>query len=322
MPRFKLLLLIPTGVLSAAVVVKLSAPDLAVADLSSVYDGIASWFKPPYLYLVINCIIATIFACSKLQSAKDGVKSHPKPLALAAFSDESVQTDYPAADLNNDGVVSEYPSIYVAGVETTPLYESKTESVPHPLNVAVAAPTEDAISNKENEYAVSKSSWKGIGTNELTESVSPNVRPLFSTRFGHRRSLKSSPEGGKTAVGLGVSKPKKQDTLEATWKTITEGRAMPLTRHLQKFDTWQPEKTPPPPQKKTMTKAETFNDRRPQQSPSSGGNNSSSSGGRLKREASLSHDELNRRVEAFIRKFNEEMRLQRQDSLKQQMEMV
>lgn len=116
-------------------------------------------------------------------------------------------------------------------------------------------------------------------------------------------------------------KPKRHDTLESTWKTITDGRSMPLTRHLKKSDTWNTrqrqndENTPPPPR---MKKSETFNDRSTDNEPLS----PSPSYVKLRREPSLSNDELNRRVEAFIKKFNEDMRLQRQESLNQYQEMV
>lgn len=49
---------------------------------------------------------------------------------------------------------------------------------------------------------------------------------------------------------------------------------------------------------------------------------SSGSGGKLKKDPSLGQEELNKRVEAFINKFNEDMRLQRQESLNQYMEMI
>ena len=117
---------------------------------------------------------------------------------------------------------------------------------------------------------------------------------------------------------LRVAKPKRHETLESTWKTITEGRSLPLARHLKKSDTWDTDlrsdgQDPIP----VMKKSETMNDRMaPSPSPSPG------SGKLLRKESSLSQDELNRRVEAFIKKFNEEMRLQRQKSLQNYMEMV
>lgn len=94
---------------------------------------------------------------------------------------------------------------------------------------------------------------------------------------------------------------------------------MPLTRHLRKSDTWETHggRNNPPQQK--MKKCETFKDRNTGNSPLLTGSPGS---GKLKKEPSLSQDELNRRVEAFIKKFNEDMRLQRQQSLQQYTEMI
>ncbi|KNA02745.1 hypothetical protein SOVF_215780 [Spinacia oleracea] len=129
--------------------------------------------------------------------------------------------------------------------------------------------------------------------------------------------------GGKS---LKVSKPKKHDTLESTWKAITEGRHIPLTRHLKKSDTWEnqdrqidllDDSFPLP---AVVKKSETFHERTnylppPPPPPASFVT-------KLKKEPSLGQDELNRRVEAFINKFNDEMRLQRQESMQQFMEMI
>ncbi|GER53906.1 hypothetical protein STAS_31450 [Striga asiatica] len=324
MSSFKVVL-ISTSVLSAAIALKVSAP--AIADLAeclpSLYNGVVSWLRPPYLYLVINFIIITIVASSKLQSGKDdgappsddaSAVAQPQPQPVAA---KSVPADYMTEEYKYDGGTPSESSGYKVeqgkGSELEPLDSADASGGLPPSSADGDESSRDALSNKENEFVIAKSTWGVIPENRGSSENSPS-KPPVSARFGHRRSVKASPEGVKTV--LGVSRPKRQDTLESTWRTITEGRPIPITRHLKKSDTWErdnrlQEKTPPP---KTMKKAETFTDRtNSRRSPSSG---------KLRREASPSQDELNRRVEAFIKKFNEDMRLQRQESLNQYMEMV
>ncbi|KAK7331874.1 hypothetical protein VNO80_28615 [Phaseolus coccineus] len=139
---------------------------------------------------------------------------------------------------------------------------------------------------------------------DSTEIPSPSEKPLVSARFIHRKFLKSTSEGGR-ALRV-VAKAKRHETLESTWKAITEGRSMPLSRHMKKCDTWQSRGNFAPSQENKSD--ETFID--------------VSAAGRLRKEPSLSQEDLNRRVEAFIRKFNDEMRLQRQQSLEQYMQMI
>lgn len=98
-----------------------------------------------------------------------------------------------------------------------------------------------------------------------------------------------------------MAKQKRHETLENTWKTITEGRSIPLSRHIKKCDTWHNryDASPHETEDSSVSISE-FNLNKTW---------------KLRKEPSLSQDELNKRVEAFIRKFNHQMRLQRQESL-------
>lgn len=151
------------------------------------------------------------------------------------------------------------------------------------------------------------------------------------------------------------AKPMKNETLESTWKKIMGSRE----RELKKSQTFEDrgclfyvnaaalgdddvddadadadvddDLLP-----RSVLKSATFRDRTSyddditadddDDDDEDGGNDApsgwSSNMGKIKRELSLSQDELNRRVEDFIKKFNEDMRLQRQQSIDQYMEMI
>ncbi|KAK6134517.1 hypothetical protein DH2020_031751 [Rehmannia glutinosa] len=260
--------LISTSVLSAAIMLKFSVPALTdfAFNVPSIYNGVVSWLRPPYLYLVINCIIITIVASSKLQSRKDevSISSNTQPLDTLGIVQsqplEALAVKSNLTEFKYDGVVLNDTSGYkvkaekgLEFVESYELVDGKNERSPFIVSASAnggVAFAEDAMSNKENEYVIAKSAFTGLENRSLTEYSPSNVKPPVSARFGHRKNVKASPEGGKTV--LGVSKPKRQDTLESTWKTITEGRAIPITRHLRKSDTWERDnhlhgRRPPPP---------------------------------------------------------------------------
>ncbi|KAJ6376446.1 hypothetical protein OIU76_025568 [Salix suchowensis] len=288
--------LISTGLLSLAVILKLSVvpfvTDFAVSELPIMYSSVISWLQPPFLYLVINCIIISILASSKLQLQNPSQEQQ----VLLSPADIIVPPVPMTVEEEDISVLDKTVIVEDCAVESGEVYEIEAEK---------AAPCRsDSIEC-------------------LIEKDQNKEKPMVSARLGRRKSLKGVPEGGGKAAALGVSRPKRHDTLENTWKTITDGRPLPLARHHKKSDTWDSplrhEHASPP---KTMMKkrSETFND-----SISSGSEKLSRSphgSGKLRKEPSPSQDELNKRVEAFINKFNEEMRLQRQRSLDQYQQMI
>lgn len=324
-------LLISIGVLFVALLLKLYVPlilDFALVEVPLVWSSLCSWLTPPYLYFVINGIIITIAASSRLQQKKDEYYETLAPTKAPA--------DQPAVVLNPIEMKAE--SSYDDVLDKMPPSEIQPELVVMP-SPAMYEQSEAKVSEERTEaeasepsfddddFVISRSTWtpslqRGDSSEIPSDYSSEPEKPLVSARFSHRKPVKSSPEGGKA---LRVSKPKRHETLENTWKTITEGRPIPLTRHLKKSDTWETHghhnnttALDPPPRK--TRKSDTLKDRTNE--PSEALVASSPAPGKLRKEPSLGQDDLNRRVEAFIKKFNEEMRLQRQQSLNQYREMI
>ncbi|GAU32730.1 hypothetical protein TSUD_101510 [Trifolium subterraneum] len=305
---------------------KLTVPIIShfiLNEAPTIWNFILSCFTPPYLYLLLNLIILTIVITSKFHNHSH----HAPPEELSP-----VQIPVPEpVQISEITTLTNYNSFVEEGFS----YEMKTDET-----VAVGKEFNDSVASVADEITPAKiavvedeDSVVALSLNKKKNSSEflfndENQKPPVSSRFSHRKSVRSSPEGGKVNA-LRVTKMKKQETLESTWKTITEGRAMPLNRHLKKSETFetQPRRNGVPLADlngglgggggggvSMMKKSETFSAREKSVSPGSGG--------KMRKEPSLSQDELNRRVEAFINKFNMEMRLQRQESLRQYRETV
>ncbi|XP_076907598.1 uncharacterized protein LOC143564105 [Bidens hawaiensis] len=332
------LAIVSVSVVSTAVLINLLQPiimNLTISDLPIIYTSFISWLKPPYLYVVINCIIITIVASSRLQTKGDGF--HDPLLTFPELVNEPIKNVEipPVHELVNEPV-----DIEVDGFVGETKFVG--EMLDDDMKIAKEA-YEEIKRNRVNKSVISMSAWTPSEVNQVGLR-SPVEKPAASTRFSSRKPAKAVPEVGKA---LGVAKPKRQDTLETTWKTITEGRSVPLTRHLRKSDTWETRETRSSDNflinninnnnNKTnnnnsdinnihvdkMKKSETFDvnrSRKPVKPPAPQSKLNRTGG--LKKEPSLGQEELNRRVEAFIKKFNEDMRLQRQESLNQYMEMI
>ncbi|XP_052202839.1 uncharacterized protein LOC127808363 [Diospyros lotus] len=319
-------LLISIGVVSIAVMMKFSVPlvmSFLANEVPLIWSILISWLRPPYLYFVINGIIITIAATSRFHHKNES----EAPIVPPKPPHPDLTLDYAVPPQQEFGVAS--PTGYESGI---PVPEVKTVVMEDPevKTVAMNGPKSEEDEDEEEEeeaFVISKSTWtppKRMDSSDIQPEYLLPVpeKPPVSSRIGHRKPLKVSPEGGRAALRR-VAKPKKQETLESTWKTITDGRHVPLRRHLRKSDTWEHDGRPfniPQPQYHSppvAKKSETFRDRTNYDP-----NTPSPGSGKLRKEPSPSQEELNRRVEAFIKKFNEEMRLQRQESVRQYLEMI
>ncbi|KAL3820581.1 hypothetical protein ACJIZ3_006486 [Penstemon smallii] len=313
--------LISAGVLSLAVAIKVSIPT-AVNGIPTIWSVISTWLKPPYLYILINGIIITIVASSRFHQTQSepteqliSVKT-PPPSDFVQLSTSQPVISTVIAESDDATAVVVYESHEADSVvELKPVLVngSQVDVVTEEEIVAVSEGGDVFVDDSTLTYDTSP---QEIITPELhqLESLFPvREKPLVSTRFGHRKPIRTTPEvpgGGKLLRR--VARPKKLETLESTWKAITDGRHVPLTRHLKKSDTLEQHVTPSAVDH--VAKSETlFSDR------SSYEQNSSS---KIRKEPSLGQEELNRRVEAFIKKINDDMRMQRQESLNQYMEMI
>ncbi|KAH9611839.1 hypothetical protein KSS87_019518 [Heliosperma pusillum] len=306
------ILLISTGLILLAIL-------LSSTDIAAIYSTFKSWLRPPYLYFIINGIIITIVASSRLHHhtppppPESDTHAPPPQLERDVHVPEQQQLHKVSMLVKDVDVVEEIKEVMVACEVRKPLeYEIVEESV---------GPVAEAEVVEVDKFRWDTKPPVPLARQEaLVDLISQ--RPPAVSRFGHnRRPAKGPIEGGK--VLRRVAKPKKQDTLESTWKAITEGRHIPLTRHLKRSDTWENKDNHQidllndlsPIQE--VKKSQTFTDRTNYSSP-----RAVPSITKLKKEPSLGQDELNRRVEAFINKFNEDMRLQRQQSMQQFMEMI
>ncbi|XP_022927000.1 uncharacterized protein LOC111433962 isoform X1 [Cucurbita moschata] len=322
-------LLMSAGVVSLALALKVSVPwvvEFSVLYVPLIWNSMISCLRPPYIYIIINGIIISIVASSRFnQKEADAYVEIP--------SANKAPEDIGYREIVSDFTTVESPAVYeqrdeliVLEVKTIDAIDSPIEEVIVPEVQAVILPREEVIvpeaissveaeAEDEDKFIISTNPiWNSPERMRLPE------KPLVSSRFSHRKSAKSSPEGGK-ALGV-ISKAKRHETLENTWKAITEGRAMPLSRHMKKCETWENhyrQISAGEVESSAVQKSETFKDRTNQALTPV---NVSAQAMKLRKEPSMNQDDLNRRVEDFIRRFNEEMRLQREQSLKKYWEMV
>ncbi|XP_010492525.1 PREDICTED: uncharacterized protein LOC104769899 [Camelina sativa] len=294
--------LISTGFLATAMHLKVIVPvavDFSQAPI--LLSSFLTWLKPPYLYVITNVIIVIIFVSSKFFRS---TVSSSKDYEVSYSGDNKFQTDHHHhhqqqqnvhhAPLRRRTETKDSDFGFVARVaalivvkEPEAVHEEKAERV-----VEAAATVEE---EKRCLVVVTKS-----------EISQPQVleKPLVTARIGQRKPVvKTTPAERNSVRALRVAKPKRNETLENTWKMIMERKsALPLTSYYKRPDTFGLDEETTK-QSSVLKKSETFSDRTnmlamlPPPPPV-----------KLvkKVKVSRSRDELNRRVEAFIKKCNDE----------------
>ncbi|VVB15920.1 unnamed protein product [Arabis nemorensis] len=185
------------GVFSVAAAVTFTVPSVshfAVSCFPTIYDNTVFLLKPPYLYLVINCIIVSIVATSKLtHKSPTSVDDSDFSEVVTPVTVVPVPTDIDSGYLN---VASDYTG-FVAPVD--PTVEDVRESFPDD-NLTV---DDGGDQKKETEMLKpisSDSSEIPKPKNDSPEKISILKQSRKPPIFGQQKSLKTNPEGGGGAT--------------------------------------------------------------------------------------------------------------------------
>lgn len=245
-------------------------------------EKFSAWLTPAVLYVLVNCIILAILANSRFQDKLD---------ISGRSHDEHNQL--------------------------APHQKQKQEPIYEEESAEKFGTTE---SEEEEPEVSSEARSEGIQTLDVRKVE----RPKATSRFHYKKSGSARSCAEAKSLGISRASEKKADTLEATWKAITEGRGPPLARHLRKSETWESVHRGDATEAAShdsavFRKSETLSTARNRTDDLQQGPELALG---LRKEPSPSEDELNRRVEAFIAKMNNDMKLQREQSLARYMEMV
>ncbi|XP_076883897.1 uncharacterized protein LOC143532860 [Bidens hawaiensis] len=261
------IVLISVGVVTIAVSSFPVMYNFALNDFPVIWSIITSWLQPPYVYLVANVIIIAIVIFTHFLPNHLLNTTH---FQLNNFESNTPPPLQPTSDFHFSFGVMEPPVVVGGSVDGE---------------------------GDEDDF---NATWNNITPPEFKFPV--KEKPLVTSKFAyHPKPEKNIPEG---PVTLRVLKPKKHETMDSTWKMITKSG--------RKSDTFVNLYRDPPSDEPTrvVRKSDTFKDRAV-----FGNQNQQPKTRKLKHELTPSHEELNRRIEAFIKKFNNNMRLQSQESL-------
>ncbi|KAI6703836.1 hypothetical protein NL676_012972 [Syzygium grande] len=296
MASLKALLVSACAVSIAAIALRAAVPSISEPlgpRLPPAVGSLISWFRPPYLFIVVNGIIAAIAATSRCFR-----RAQPERITFAVAEEMEV-TEATAAAAAEE-----------AFDESKDFEEKRVVVVVAEGNGGGSSGGDGYNGDCEGDRKVAF----GRSASARRRRVDLSEKALVPPRLVRRKAAAGDHlQGGKALSGS-------NENMEKVWKAITEakevaraGAAMSVTRRVKASDTnHQINLSEPPSPLPSMQKSATFKDRTNRQLPLSP----------IKLRKEPSPDDLNRRVEAFINKFKEDMRLQRQESMNQFKEMI
>lgn len=186
------------GVFSVAAAVTFTVPSVshfAVSCFPIVYDNTVFLLKPPYLYLVINCIIVSIVATSKLTHKSS-------PIDDSDFSQVVTPVTVPSdVDTGYSNVVHVAASDYTGFVESDPTVEDDRKLFPEVIaddNLTV----DDGVDHQTETEMLKPSSSDSLETETekpKPKTDSPEISILKQSRkpprYGQPKTLKTNPQG-------------------------------------------------------------------------------------------------------------------------------
>ncbi|KAK6148205.1 hypothetical protein DH2020_019117 [Rehmannia glutinosa] len=312
------LLLLSAGFISTLVMVKSAllpySCEIVFSSLMGFWNSIKCFLSSPlHICIIINLMVmliaaSTTFHKQETDKQEDEIKVNHDNHDLQNSESPAVSAPPPAAPPPSPPraaiKVTPYPPKIWPNSKEQNCSEKTNLSSPATLFFYEALMLEEAHEIKKTEYSP-----------DLSESIKEMVVT---------KNLPPLPQKGKQVCDENLSE--EEDTMEATWKAITGGgKQRPKKKQLKKSETWDvppintvaikrldsEELLPSTPKWKELRKSETFNDAV-----------SITCRGGLRRDPSMSLDEFNKQVEAFIKKFNDNMKLQRQESDQRFLDMI